>query len=49
MLPSMRGVHLLFPRPLRCVRETKWLSRGSLDTSGSSSVGWAIHEVVRWT
>ncbi len=39
----------LFPRKLRNMHETKWLTRGTLTEPGHISSGWVINEVVRWT
>ena len=46
MIPGVRG---LFPFRILRTRECKWLSRGVLKRGDAEkSVGWAIHEVVRW-
>jgi hypothetical protein len=49
VFPGIRGAHLLFPRPLRRVHETKWLARGNFETAERASTGWTIHEVARWS
>lgn len=46
-LRSIPAVWFLLPRGLRSAHETKWLSRGAFKTATRSSMGWAIHEVVR--
>lgn len=36
-------------KPLAAVHQTRWLSRGTLQTVATGPVhGWAIHELVRW-
>jgi hypothetical protein len=48
-LSTVPGVRRLFPFRILRTRECKWLSSGVLRRSGGhGSVGWAIHEVVRW-
>jgi len=44
---GLPGAALWLPGRIRHAHETKWLSRGSLNTATRSSSGWAIHEVVR--
>lgn len=49
-LSIIPGVERLLPLRMLRARESKWRSRGVLrKPDGSSSEGWAIHEVVRWT
>jgi hypothetical protein len=47
-LAMIPGVKRLFPSKILNVRECKWRSRAELRRGGSSSSGWAIHEVVTW-
>ena len=38
----------LFPQQICQIRESKWLSRGRLQSEGSAAQGWVIHEAVQW-
>ncbi len=47
--PDQAWLRRLIPRRLRCVQETKWLSRARWCQPGLPNVeGWAVHERVLW-
>jgi hypothetical protein len=48
ILPDVPALAKLLPNILFGIEEYKWLSRGHCHTSGQSSSGWTIHEVVHW-
>ena len=48
ILSGAPGLKRLFPASLFNIREQKWKSRGALASSGQTSHGWVIHEVVEW-
>jgi hypothetical protein len=45
---SVRSLAKAIPASILHINETKWRSQGGLQQAERSSVGWAIHEVVRW-
>ena len=48
-LAAIPGVDALFPNVILRAYECKWRSRGRLRFAGArESMGWVIHEVVRW-
>lgn len=46
VLSRIPGIDRLSPAAFLKSRETKWLSRGTLQRGGETVVGWAIHERV---
>lgn len=48
LLGPARGLGRLLPNRLGRATETKWLSRGVLQSNNTPIPGWAIHEVVKW-
>jgi hypothetical protein len=48
VLPGAPILRKLLPSSLFGIEERKWRSHGTLTLPGSSSSGWAIHEVVHW-
>lgn len=45
---SIRSLARTIPASILHINETKWRSHAVLQQAERSSVGWAIHEVVRW-
>jgi hypothetical protein len=41
-------LHRIFPAAMFAVHESKWCSQGRLRLADRESLGWAIHELVRW-
>jgi hypothetical protein len=48
ILPGAPALAKLLPNSLFNIEETKWRSRGILNTPDHQSRGWVIHEVVHW-
>lgn len=49
VFPGLSRLARLLPRSMASVNECKWRSRGVLHSSDARSVGFAIHEVVKWS
>ena len=48
VLPGVSPLSKLLPSSIFNLDEQKWRSRGKFDAHDRTSIGWVIHEVVRW-